>query len=130
MKGSARFDEVRDRLVSLAGDGLTLPDSCLQAGVPEETVKTWLKKGRRGDEPYATFASELDAARDQAALAAGPLDEDELLLEASKAARKGSVQAMRLVWNMLRAAAADEADNEPDELDAIDQLVARRFARQ
>jgi len=48
------------------------------------------------------LAREVDAARETAG-DVGPMDESELWRVVSRAARKGSVPAMTLLWEMLRA---------------------------
>jgi hypothetical protein len=52
------------------------------------------------------------------------MSEEELALVVSRAARKGSVQAMKLRWQQL--AEARRPPNSGDILDQIDELAARR----
>ncbi len=129
----SRFAELRSGLVALAGAGLSLRDACTQAEVPEATARGWLRKGREGTEPYDGFVREMEAAREAAQVAharLAPMNEAELLEVASGAARKGSVQAMRLVWEMLRTEPADgEREKPADTLGFIDQLAQRRAGK-
>ena len=75
---SRRLEEAGGLLVELVAAGLSLPDACTQAAVPIDTVKTWLKRGRREDDgPYAEFAAAINAARTSEA-PLGPMSEEEL----------------------------------------------------
>jgi hypothetical protein len=70
-------------------------------GVPVTTVRRWLRDAREGREPYVTFAVAADGARSdrqrvERALKHGPLTPEEAELLLAKAARKGSVPALRL----------------------------------
>ena len=121
---SARLEEAGGLLVELVAAGLSLPDACSQAEVPINTVKTWLKRGRREDDGrYSEFAAAIDAAR-TADAPLGPMSEEELALVVSRAARKGSVQAMRLRWQQLSEAKRPSGSG--DIFDTIDELAARR----
>ena len=99
----SRFNEVRGLLVASVAAGLSLPEACVQAGMSEATVRTWLRKGRGGEERYTAFAREIAEARNVATSQPEPMTEGELLEAVSAAAKKGSVQAMKLYWEMLRA---------------------------
>lgn len=79
-----------------------MADACAALGIPEPTVKTWLRRGRREPETaYGEFAQAVDAVR--AAIAESPPGTyEELRAAVHEAARAGSVRAMRLWWRMLR----------------------------
>ncbi len=93
-------------------------------GVPERTVQNWLARGGREPESsFASFAEQAHAAR--ADIRSGPLDLEELGEVVARAARGGSVQAMKLALEMLRD--ASRPDEKPtDALTALDELAARR----
>ena len=121
---STRLEEAGGLLVALVAAGLSLPDACTQAEVPLDTVKTWLKRGRREDEgPYAELSAAIDAARTSEA-PLGPMSEEELALVVSRAARKGSVQAMKLRSQQLSEVKRPRGSG--DIFDTIDELAARR----
>ncbi len=103
-RGRSRpLDAVRGELVGALRAGVTLTDACRHAGVSDRTARRWIARGRQ--EPgtaYATLACEVDAARETAG-DVGPMDEAELWRAVSRAARGGSVPAMAMLWEKLRA---------------------------
>ena len=113
---ASRFDspEVRYGVIARTACGVGLEDCAREADVAYDTLRSWLKRGRaeHGTE-HAAFAIALDDAR---ALAVRPDEDamtpDELARVVSMAARRGSVQAMRLRWNQLRGVAATEPDED------------------
>lgn len=126
--------EARGAILDLLADGLTLKDVCREVEIREKTVKGWLTKGRKEDDgDYAEFAAAVDASRQDAADFEQPMDEAELKLAVSKAAKKGSVAAQKLLWEMLRAATDDPDEDEDADpftaLDAGDELQKRREAK-
>lgn len=125
--------ETRAALLDLFADGLSLKDVCREVGLREKTVKHWLTRGRKEDEgDYAEFAAAVDASRQDAADFEAPMDEAELKLAVSRAAKKGSVAAQKLLWEMLRAATDDPADQDADpfaDLDAEDEVAKKREAK-
>ena len=102
---------------------VSLADACREVEIPVNTVRHWLKRGRREENgPYAMFAREIDNAR-AFELPSGPMTRDELRLIVWRAVQKGSVPAMRLYWQIL------EAERHPakrDPLSGVDELAARR----
>ncbi len=120
---ASRFTELSDLLIELVSEGLSLTDACREAEVPVDTVRGWLKRGRREESgPYARFAREIDEAR-AFEPPPGSLSEDELLEFVVRATKKGSVPAARLWWEILRA---KERPPRADSLSAVDELAARR----
>jgi transposase len=104
--------EVRGALIERTGLGLSLADACRSVGVREATVKGWLTRGRReGSGDYAEFVAAIERAREAARERPDPMDADELARVVSEMARKGSVQAAKLRWDMLTA--AEGPDKEP-----------------
>lgn len=114
--------ENRGALLDLLADGLSMKDACREIGVREKTVKDWLTRGRKEDDgDYAEFAAAVEATRQDATVFDEPMDEDELKLAVSRAAKKGSVAAQKLLWEMLRAATDDTPDEDADPFDVLDQ---------
>lgn len=125
--------EITEGLLDLLRDGLTLADASREVEVAEKTVKNWITRGRKEEEgEYADFAAAVDKARQEHAEREQPLTEEELMLVASRAAKKGSVAAMKLVYEMLRASKGDgggESEGEFDDLEPDDELARRREAK-
>jgi hypothetical protein len=103
---TSEVDHLGPQIVGAVRAGLSLADAADQAGVAEQTVRGWAKKGRAGQDRFAAFAHDLDGARevDDGAMVVpgGPLDRAGLFLLVSKSARAGSVQAMKLALEMIR----------------------------
>lgn len=111
--------------------GLTLAESIERAGLPEQTVKNWLTRGRKdidhgAESEYATFARAVDEAREVAATADLSLPEFRGCL--AKAVRAGSVTAMRL-WIEMRDREAAEDGCEDDPFAALDGAGDFRMRR-
>jgi hypothetical protein len=89
--------------------GCSIEEAALQAGRPVASVRRWLSQGRkRPDGNHGEFARAVDGARGERqqaerALKDGPLTPSEADLLLAKAARKGSVPALRL-WFEQRTA--------------------------
>ena len=105
--------------------GLTLSEAVGHAGLPVQTVKNWLTRGRSeiGTE-YAGFAVAVDAARDAAARAV--MSDAEFQGALNRAVRAGSVSAMKLWWQLRAAGDSFEAFGGPfavlDGPSCLDQL--------
>jgi hypothetical protein len=134
--------ETCERLLDAIRAGLSLADACSATGVSLNTVKGWLKRGRREDgTDYAAFSADVDQARADAAAAEMGLLEFRAHLNA--AVRRGSVAAMRLWWAVHQRDPDEPEDpfaefdvikaGRPDELDgngsAIERLAARTARR-
>lgn len=121
-----RMEGARDGLLAALRVGASLSEASRTVGVPERTVQNWIARGgREPDGPFGAFAAEVSAARE---VRAGPMEVDELREVAAKAARKGSVQAMRLIWAMQPDQAL--APTKPKgSLAALDELAAKRRRR-
>src|SRR5688500_18850723 len=87
--------------------GLSIADAADRHGVAARTVERWLARGHHDPQSvYGPFAAAVDKAFEARRLPSQyelPLDKTELHLVVSRAARKGNVQAMRLMWDLLRA---------------------------
>jgi transposase-like protein len=89
--------------------GASIDEAARQAGRPVATVRRWLMQGRkRPDGNFGELAAAVDKARGERrhaerALKGGPLTPSEAELLLAKAARKGSVPALRL-WFEQRVA--------------------------
>ena len=108
-------------------DGLSLAEAASRAGVPVDTVAGWAAKGRKDPEGrFGAFAAELDEARRNAtaSLSGELMSLDELRLVVAAKARAGSVQAMKLAYELLRD--VSDAPAKPSGLAALDELAAKR----
>lgn len=87
--------------------GLSLVDAAEASGQRVATVRGWLVRGRREDAgPYADFARAAEEARATPRWrqrSAEAMDADEFAFVVSEAARAGSVAALWLRWEQLRA---------------------------
>ena len=117
---TSKFNKVWNGFLELIGDGLSFKDACRECEVQEKTVRNWLSKGRAGDERYVEFATIFEATKEEVEQRKEPMDREELLLVVSEAARKGSVQAMKLMEEMLRAKPDDPGEKPVDAFDALD----------
>jgi hypothetical protein len=104
---SGQFATSSAQIAAAVRDGCSIEDAARMAGVAVATARRWLRDGRKGREPYAGFATAVDGARDERqraerALREGPLTPQEAERLLAKAARKGSVPALRL-WYEQRA---------------------------
>jgi len=131
MAASKFSPEIRGALIERFASGCSLPDAATAVEINEQTLKGWLKRGRQEDDgDYAEFARAVDETREEARNRPDPMDEDELARVVSQAARKGNTQAMKLRWDMIRAAIVPDARDEPvDPLGALDELAERRQVR-
>lgn len=113
--------------------GVSLADAAVAEDARPETVRGWLRRGRRDPEgPYADFAAAVNRAREEASNRLEPMDADELGRVVSDMVRGGSVQAAKLLWEMLRAAASDageEVKDDDDPLAEVDELALEPFER-
>lgn len=100
--------------------GVSIEESARTAGVPVATVRRWLREGRKGKSTYAAWAEEMDKARADRRVAEraldGPLSEEEAELLLARAARKGSVAALRIFFERLDAAASSNRGDAAREL--------------
>ncbi len=114
--------------------GLSLADATVAEGGRPETVRGWLRRGRSDKAgTYREFATAIEQARDTAQNRPEPMDADELALRVSEMVRRGSVQAAKLRWEMLRAPQDGEGegvqDADDDPLAEVDELARRRAER-
>jgi len=124
-----RLAQVHDPFVAALSVGASVAEAARVVQTPLRTVQNWLDRGKREtDGPFAAFAADVAAAREQ--VPAGAMDLDELREVVARAARGGSVVAMRLIWEMTRSQ-AQEPVKSTDGLAALDELAeARRTRRQ
>lgn len=124
--------QIRGGILERISAGASIEDACREVGLSTRTFKKWKAKAKAGDVEYAEFFTAVEQARRDVQDRPDPMDEDELLRVVSKAARAGSVQAMKLRWEMLCAARNPEGEeDEPaDPLDELeDELAAKRDAK-
>jgi hypothetical protein len=104
---SDRFSKASAEILASVQAGCSIEEAARNVDVPIATVRRWLRDGRKGTEPYVSFAEAVDGARGERKAAEraldGPLSTEEASLLLAKAARKGSVPALRL-WFEQRAA--------------------------
>lgn len=113
--------EVAKTIVEGIERGLSIPEVCTWSGLSENTVHGWLRRGRKeADTPYARFADDVDQARKQAASAV--MDEIEFRMHLNKAVRAGSVQAMKLWWEINGQDAPDDDKAEPNPFAFLDEM--------
>jgi len=102
-----QFADKSKAILASVQAGATIGEGAQMNEVPETTVRRWLRDGRKGRHPYVSFAVAVDRARGERKAAEraldGPLSAEEAELLLAKAARKGSVPALRL-WFEQRAA--------------------------
>lgn len=55
-------DETTKKLCDALRGGNYLETAAAYAGVPKTTLHDWLRKGRKGTEPYAAFVAEVEEA--------------------------------------------------------------------
>jgi len=126
-RDSGRITEVGGTVVGAVAAGVSLADAARRAGISERTLYNWLKRGEHEpDSTYGMFAAAVAAARDHSTQAP-PMTDDALRVAVSRAARAGSIQAMRLYWEMLHADTGDE-EAPDDPLLALDELARWRRA--
>lgn len=127
---SDRLERTRDPFLAALRVGASMADASRTVGVPERTVQNWISRGgREPDGPFGAFAAAVQAAREQ--VPSGPMDLDELREVVAKAARAGSVAAMKLGLELVRMGSEDaEKPAGADILAAVDELAAARRAKQ
>jgi hypothetical protein len=107
--------------------GASIDEAARQAGRPVGTVRRWLTVGRKdANGSHAAFAAAVDGARGERkqaerALKEGPLTGEEAALLIARAARRGSVPALRL-WFEQRA-----ADDSAERGASARELLAKVF---
>ena len=103
--------------------GLTIAEAAERAGVAPQLARNWLSRGRREvDTAYSAFAIAVDEAREAAQTE--ELTEEEFHAQLNRSVRAGSVQALRLWWQIH-----GQDREEPRPEDKLDRLIARRDAR-
>jgi transposase-like protein len=121
---SETFNRAADDVLQALEAGAAVADAARQSGVAPRTVERWLSKGRDGTDGYAEFAAAVDDLRAERELPApGTMALPELEGVAAKAARSGSVPAMRLCFQIIQRRRKSPGD---DPLRCLDELAARR----
>jgi hypothetical protein len=131
--------DLRERLLTLFERGDSLEEACADVGISRATVTKWAARGRKPNAPddgSAEFAFRLDEIRD--GRSEQNLSRDDVIKLLEKAARKGSVQAQKILLERLEKTDADtdgrtagESQEEADPFTALegDQLAQRRAKR-
>lgn len=123
MAAPSKFDlERRSRLIGLVEAGVSLEQASEKVGVSVKTINRWVHRGHAGlDGVAGAFAEQLDAARNGDT---GPLTEEDLYRLLERAARRGSVRAIKLL--LERFEREEEMGRRPDR---IDELIETRRLR-
>jgi hypothetical protein len=98
-----RFEDASAHVLSCVRAGASIDEAARQAGVPVPTVRRWLNDGRKApDGRYGAWTAEVDAVRRDRANAEdgldGPLTDDEADELLARAARQGSIAALKLFY--------------------------------
>jgi Asp-tRNA(Asn)/Glu-tRNA(Gln) amidotransferase C subunit len=123
----SQFDTTCEEIVASVRAGASIDESARQVDVAVASVRRWLRDGRKNTEGrYAAFAAAVDEARGQRkqaerAIKEGPLTGEEADLLIARAARRGSVPALRL-WFEQRA-----ADDSAERGASARELLAKVF---
>lgn len=126
-------DENRILIVDRIRQGDSLAAVCKELDVRLKTAEGWLTRGRKEMEDgkettYAEFAQRIEEARRARELAV--LTADEFHEHLAKQVRKGSVNAMKLWWNINGAEEDPDSNDEPadpfDTLEEEDELAKKR----
>jgi hypothetical protein len=111
-----QFDTASPEILAAVQAGASIEESARMRDVPAATVRRWLREGRKGKRPYVSWSAAVDEARGERKQAEraleGPLSPEEAELLLAKAARKGSVPALRL-WFEMRS--RDDAGKRGDD---------------
>lgn len=120
----ARFTpERRERLLTLLETGRTIEEAAAGVGISGVTVRAWANRGRAGkSEPAVEFAKRFDAIKQ--GTGEERLSEGDVVRALEQAVRKGSVTAMKILLERLKA-----EPTQPAEVDEFDELKAKRAAR-
>ncbi len=123
--------QTRGAVIERFAAGMTVNDTCAAVGIKDKTLRHWLVRGRAEETGlYADFVRAVDEAKADAAARPEPLTEDEHRRLVAEAARKGSVAALKLAWEMILADRTSEKteDKSEDPFDTVDELARRRAA--
>ena len=111
-------------LIGAIRTGLALSDACADVGPSQNTVRTWLKRGRKEagtGTDYDMFAAAVAQARADAS--AAEMDRIEFLGHLNAVVRRGSIAAMRLWWQIHGT--EPEPPLAPDPFAEFDEQLAR-----
>jgi hypothetical protein len=127
----SRFDDLQGALLASVRDGLTLDDAATRAGVSVNTVRGWVREGRKNAEGrFAPFAAELDAARVSTVGDTAEMSWTEFESYLAAAVRAGSTTAMKLYADLHGKDRGDSRESTiVDSLAALDELAAARKSR-
>jgi hypothetical protein len=127
--------ERRERFLTLLEVGRTVRDACADVHVSQTTIGKWAARGRATGATVeeVEFAVRFDAIREGTGSGQHrPLTSEDLVALLERAARRGSVQAMKLLlerpWERKNPDGRGEADP-TDPFAALDELAPRRQTR-
>ena len=106
--------EIQEKIVGLIKLGNYVDTTCKIVGIHKDTLYEWLKRGRTGEEPFATFMVAFEEAIGQA---------EAMLIAGIRAAGKEHWQAMAWMaerrfnkrWGRPERGDVDDADDSTDE---------------
>jgi hypothetical protein len=103
-----QFADKSPEILASVQAGASIEEGANAADVAVATARRWLRDGRKGKQPYARFAEAVDDARGarkdaERRMKDGPLSAEEAELLLARAARKGSVPALRLYYERRNA---------------------------
>lgn len=87
--------DVQDKIISALSSGAFKKHAANAAGVGERTMNEWLRRGAEGEEPFATFAHEVDVA-----IARDALRNQAVISQAAVGKAAGDWKAA--AWNLER----------------------------
>lgn len=130
MAASKFTPEIRADVLERIAAGAGIRDAADAVGIREATVRVWLTKGNAGNPRYVEFAKQVAKARETARNRPEPMDAEEYREHLDRAVRAGSVQAMKLWWEVNGTPhPEDPAAAAPDPMQGLDELAERRANR-
>jgi hypothetical protein len=123
------FEGCSESVLEALVAGVSGEDAARQHDISPRTIERLLSRGRQDPvSKYGPFSEAVDRARAHRELpppGERPADPSELKILISEAARKGNVQAMRLLWEVL----GSEGGQDRNQGDSLDELEAKRRSR-
>ena len=117
--------ERREKFLTLLEVGRTVQEAAAEVGVTTTTVYRWAEKGRfEEDTERAEFSERFHAIKD--GTNEKRLGKDDLIVLLEKSARRGSVQAIKLL--LERPWDRQVKEEKPKPKSVIDELAAKRAA--
>ena len=107
----SRFEDTAEQLLEAVRAGVSIEGAASDANVAPATVRRWLTNGRKGMQPYAAFAADVDEARQaQRVDLGGEMTHEEAETIVVAAMRRGSLQACRIWFDMHPSTVGEGVD--------------------